>query len=404
MTDAKRNILVHILGNLIANIGYAMATGTLIQVLLSSLGFSASQIYLHTTINQAVQIAVTMTCSKISDRGNVFRRFAMLIMAQGATFLLYIPMCIHARADLSAYLLLLSIGVVSTFISAICGLITYKLPYLIFRTEDYGAVTAACGVISSVISIGMGVAMTALSAKYTYKVIMPWIFPIAAGLVLLSGLLRLRYRPLIDIATVQDNRPRKKADFGAVWQVLRQPLFYQLAIPNLFRGFAGGMAGVLAVVAAADLGYSEQITTAMVSVFAAARMVGYVLFGVLSRCLCPRYTVFFSSLSFLCLPFLLIPGHPILFLCLAAVVTLGHQIEMEAVPALLLRAVSGKISGTYNAYRLMLNCAGSLLATSMASMLTSSVMLPLAMAVQLVSAGCYCFLPIMRKAVPSAVR
>lgn len=404
MTDTRRNIMLHILTKILESIAYAVATGTLFQVFLNSLGFRASQIYLYTTINQAVQIIVTLTCSKVGDRGNIFRRFGMLIMAQGTMFLFYIPLCIQAQADLSAYLLLLGIGVVNTVASAMSGLITYKLPYLIFRTEDYGTITAACGVLSSVISIGMGVAMAALSAKYTYKVIMPWVFSVAAGLILLTGFLRLYYRPLIDPKTVQDDKPRKKADFGAVWQVLRQPLFYQLAIPNLFRGFACGISGVLAVVAAADLGYSEQITTAMVSVLAAANMVGYVLFGVLSRCMCPRHTVFFSGLSLLCLPLLLIPGRPILFLCLVGVLTVGHQIEMEAVPALLLRAVPGKIAGTYNAYRLMLTYVGSLLATSLASILPSSAILPMAMVFQLISGVCYGFLPMMRKTVPRLSR
>lgn len=400
MTDTKRNILLHILTKLIESVAYAVATGTLIQVFLNSLGFSASQIYLHSTINQAVQIAVILTCSKVSDRGNIFRRFGMLIMAQGATFLFYLPMCIRAQADLSAYLLLLGIGVVNMVAATMGGLITYKLPYLIFRVEDYGAVTATCGILSSGISIGMGILMSSLSGRYTYKVIMPWVFSIAAGLLLLSGFLRMYYRPLIDPATVQDNRPRKKADFGAVWQVIRQPLFYQLAIPNLFRGFACGISGVLAVVASADLGYSEQITTAMVSVLAAANMVGYMLFGVLSRRMCPRHTVFFSGLSLLCLPLLLIPGRPILFLCLFGVLTVGHQIEMEAVPALLLRAIPGKVASTYNAYRLILTYGGSLLATSLASFLPSTVMLPMAMIFQMISGVCYCFLPMMHKAVP----
>ncbi len=400
MNHVRRNILIHVICKFIESVAYAVATGTLIQVFLTSLGFRASQIYLHTTLNQAVQIAITLTCSKISDRGNIFRRLSLLIMGQGVMFLCYLPMCIHAQADLSAYLLLLSIGVVNTVVASMGGLITYKLPYLIFRTEDYGTVTAACGVLGSVVSLGMGVAMAALSARFSYKVIMPVVFPVAAVLILLSGFLRRYYHPLIDPTTVQDNRPRKKADFGAVWQVIRQPLFYQLALPNLFRGFSCGMTGVLAVVAAADLGYSEQITTAMVSVLAAAGMLGYVLFGVLSRKMNPRYTVFTSGLSFLCIPFLLIPGKPILFLILTGVLTVGHQIEMEAVPALLLRTIPGRIASTYNAYRLMLTYAGSLLATSLASIIPSSVMLPLAMGLQLISSGCYCFLPMMRKAVP----
>ena len=404
MTDTKRNILLHISAKILESAAYAVVTGTLIQVFLNALGFSASQIYLHTTLNQAAQIAVTMTCSRVGDRGKFFRRYGLTVMGQGALYLCYIPMCIHAQADLSAYLLLLGMGVLSSAVGGVAGLISYKLPYLVFRTEDYGTVTAVGGILSALVSMGMGVLMAALSARYSYQVIMLWAIPAAVAVLLFCGLLRLWYRPLIDPKTVQEENPRKKADFGAIWQVLRQPLFYQLAIPNVFRGFAGGIVGVIAVVAAADLGYSEKITATLVSVFAAANLVGYVLFGVLSRRMSPRYTVLLSGLSFLCLPLLLIPGQPILFLCLAAALTVGHTIEMEAVPALLLRAVSGKIAGPYNAYRLILTFGGSLLATALASGIPSSVMLPLAMGLQLISSGCYCFLPMMRKAVPRLSR
>ena len=402
MTDAKRNVLLKILVTLLEGVAYAIASGTLLQVFLNTIGFSASQIYLHTTINQAVQIAVTLTCSRVGERGNPIRRYAYLIVAQGATFLLYIPLCIRMQADLGAYLLLLTIGILNVIAGGLGGLLSYTVPYLIYNPRDYGAVTAACGIISSLLSMGVGIIMAALTERYSYKAIMLWAFPIAAVLLITSGFLCRSLRPLIDPATIQEKKERKKTDFGAVWQVLRQPIFYQLAPSNIFRGFAGGMAGVLAVVAAADLGYSEQITTTLVSVQAAAQLIGCLLFGVLSRRICPRHTIFVSSLSFLCLPFLLIPNHPILFLCLAAVINMGHYAEMYAVPDLLMRVIPGQIAGTYNAYRLILNHIGTLLATALAAILPSSVMLPLAMAFQLMSGACYFFLPILRKAAPAA--
>ena len=80
--------------------------------------------------------------------------------------------------------------------------------------------------------------------------------------------------------------------------------------------------------------------------------------------------------------------------------TFGYTIEMEAVPALLLRVVPGKIAGPYNAYRIILLNVGVVTATSLASILPSYVMLPTAMVVELVSGICYGFLPLMRKAVP----
>lgn len=404
MRDIRRNILINLTATLICGIAYAAVSGTLMQVFLNSMGFSASQIYLRTTLTQAVQITVSLSCTRIGNRGNFFRTYALVVVVEGILYGCYIPLCLRMQADWSAYLLLLGICACNAAATALNSLLSYKLPYLIYRTEDYGKVTALGGIVSSCIHMVVGVVMAALAAKFTYRVIMPWVFPVAGLLIVISGLMYFLYRPLTDMQTLRGVSSESKKSNDTVWQVLRRPIFYQLAIPSMFRGFAGGMVGVLAVVAAADLGYSEQITTTMVSVAAGAQLLGCALFGVLSSRICPRYTIFASSLSFVCLLFLLIPDSPILFLCLYAVLMVGFYVELYAVPDLLIRVVPGGIAGTYNAYRLIMNQIGALAATTLASFLPSSVILPMTVVLQVISGASFAFLPVIRKAVPGRKR
>jgi hypothetical protein len=217
----------------------------------------------------------------------------------------------------------------------------------------------------------------------------------------MAGLVNFLCRPIIDPQTLQTPKSEGKKDRGTVWKVLRMPIYYQLVIPSVLRGFSSGMIGVLAVVAAADLGYSEQITTTMVSVAAGAQLVGCALFGFLSSRVCPRHTIFISSLSYVCLPLLLIPNSPILFLCLYAVLMTGFYVELYAVPDLLIRVIPGDIAGTYNAYRMILHQLGMLLATTIAGFLPSSVILPMTVVLQGISGMCFCFLPVIRNKVPA---
>ena len=400
MRNVKRNIVLYMSATLITAMAYTAVSGTLMQVFLDSLGFSASQIYFRTTVAQAVQVAVSLTCTGIGNRGNFFLKYALVVAAEGILYGGYVPLCIQMQADWGAYLLLLLIGVLNAVATGLGVIFTYKLPYLIYRTEDYGKVTAITGILSSVLQMGMGVLMAALAARYTYQVIMPWVFPVAGVIIILAGLANLCYRPLVDPKSLTGPKTEDRKDRGMVWQVLRMPIFYQLAIPSLFRGFSSGMVGVLAVVAAADLGYSEQITTTMVSVAAGSQLVGCALFGFLSSKVCPRYTIFLSSMSFVCLPLLLIPDSPILFLCLYAVLMMGFYVELYAVPDLLIRVVPGSIAGTYNAYRMILYQMGTLLATSFASFLPSLVILPMTVVFRAISGICFGFLPVIRKAVP----
>lgn len=404
MGNIKRNIFWNLAAAVITAIAYAAASGTLMQVFLNSMGFSASQIYMRTTVTQAVQIGVNLTCTRIGNRGSFFRTFALIVALEGLLYGCYVPLCLHMSADLSAYLILLVIGILNALATGLTALLNYKLPYLIYRPEDYGKVSAATGILSSVIQMTMGLLMAWLAARFTYQVIMPWVFPIAGLLIMLSGLINFLYLPLEDPKVLLGSKPEEKKNSGTVWQVLRRPIFYQLAIPCVFRGFSAGMVGVLAVVAAADLGYSEQITTTMVSVGAGAQLLGCTLFGLLSSRVCPRYMISISSTSFLCLPLLLIPDSPMLFLCLYAVLMVGFYIDIYSVPDLLFRVIPANIAGTYNAYRLMLHQLGMLLATTIASILPSGVILPMALCFQVISGSCFCFLPVIRKAIPGKKR
>ena len=400
MRDVKRNIFLNLAASLFTGIAYAAASGTLMQVFLNSLGFSASQIYMRTTITQAVQIAVSLTCTRIGNRGNFFRTAALLVTLEGLLYGGYVPLCLRMQADWSAYLLLLLIGVLNAVATALVNLLNYKLPYLIYRTEDYGKVASSMGILSSVTQMVMGVLMASLAARYSYQVVMPWVFPAAGVLILIAGMINFLYRPLADPHTILEPNVKNKKDRATVLQVLSKPIFYHLAIPSLLRGFSGGMVGVLAVVATADLGYSEQVTTTMVSVGAGAHLVGCALYGFLSSRINPRYLIFVSCASYLCVPMLLIPDSPILFLCLYAVLLVGFYVDIYSVPDLLFRVIPAGDAGTYNAYRLILHQLGTLLATTLAAFLPSAMILPMTMCFQVISASCYCFLPVIRKAVP----
>lgn len=402
MNNVKRNIILHMLTSTLRGIAMICVSGTLMQIFLSSIGFSGSQIYLYSTAGQAAQLIITLTCSRFGDRGNFFRRLGFVSAAEGVLLLFYLPLCIRAKAELSDYILLLSVCFLQSAFMGLFTVLNYKLPYFIFRVKDYGRIISVCGVISSGISIGIGALMTALTARFSYSVIMPWILPFSAGVLILSGILKMHFRSLIDPDTIQEHPGEKKKNQHTIKEMLRHPVFYQLVGPNLIRGFASGMTTVFAVIASVDLGYSEQTTTSLVSLCSGATLLACALFGVLSRRVCDRHIVFAGSLAFVCMPLLLIPDSPGLFLALVTVITFGKTLMEYAVPALLLRAVPGEIAGSYNAYRMILQYAGSLLATTLASMVSTTILLPVAMVFQIITGAAYCFLPVLRKAVPSA--
>ena len=158
------------------------------------------------------------------------------------------------------------------------------------------------------------------------------------------------------------------------------------------------MVTVMATVAI-SLGFGAELTTRMVSISAVANLVGCLLFGVVSRYFSPRVSILAGSLCLLMLP-LCLQGSPLLFLIAYAVVYFGRSIVDVAVPSLLICAVDAEIAGPFNAWRMILHNGGTLLATAVASFLSPSALLFVALFSSIASGVSFFALRLLRKASP----
>ena len=136
----------------------------------------------------------------------------------------------------------------------------------------------------------------------------------------------------------------------------------------------------------------------MVSVQSVAMLVGCAIYGVTAKYIRPRYVIFFGSICVLLLPLLLISRNSFLFLALYAIIFFGRTLVDYAVPSAMLYAVPVRIAGPYNAWRMVLNNGGMLLATAVGAIVPSSAwLLWIAFACSLISGGFYLFARVMRK-------
>ena len=403
-SDINRNRILNIVATALRGTALLCATGTLMQTLLSTLGFSPTQNYWHTTLLQFANVLTILLCSRWADKGNIFKRCGYVLVLNGLLFLGFVPACIANNASWYSYALLLGVGIMQQITVGLCTVCEYKVPYFIYKPDDYGIITSIGGIISAIIQFGVGMLITYLETRFEYSLIMVFAFGISAVFASLSGVCHLMYKSIINMEEVQHMNAKEGEKTSVPFKdVFFHPVFIKLLPANLFRGFANGTTVVLAIMAL-DIGYNESVTTAMAPVQSAATFIGCMMFGVVTTKISPRISAFVGSIL-LCagLPMIFF-GNKTVFLAAVAVILFGRTFVDYAVPSVLIKAVPVEIAGTYNAWRMLLHQGGTLLATAIAPYLPVSVLVIITIAFSAYSGFCFLASKELRQVSPAIIK
>ena len=359
-------------------------TGPIMQTFLASLGFSSRFIYINTTLVQTANILTSSLCAQWADRGSVIKRSALCEIPHALLYLCYIPLCLWKSPSFTSFALLTGICLLQSGCIALYTVCEYKLPYFIYGPKDYGTVLAISGIVSSLISLGAGIVITRLASIMDYSSLMLGACIVSFVMMGVSALLHALQKPLNQMhAPVQ----KKDGSKQKVLSIFRQPIFFRMIPANLLRGFAYGTTTIMAAIAL-DLGYSQSVSTALVSFQSGAMLLGCGLFALSGRFLSPRTVTLLGSLTFALFPLMLVKSEA-LFLILFAVTFFGRTLVDYATPSLLRLAVPVEIAGPYNAWRMILHFTGTILATSIAAVIPVWALLALTATAQLVSGVSY---------------
>ena len=379
MKQTNHNKAFFIIAMGLRTVALLCVTGPIMQTFLASIGFSSQWIYIHTSIVQAVNILTISLCSTWADRGSVIRRTAFVELPYALLYLLYIPLCLWKSASLLSFLLLTGICLLQSVCIALWTICEYKLPYYIFTPREYGSVLSIGGIVGGLISLGTGVVITRLSGILSYSTLMLSACTVSLALMLACTALHLGLNPISDAPAACGLKEKKSSQLD----VFRYSLFRKMVPANLMRGFGYGTTTIFAAIAL-DLGFDQSVSTALVSAQSIASLVGCSLVGVCLSFLAPRFVTLAGSLSFALIPLMLIPNR-FVFLSVFVLVYLGRTLVDYSVPAILRAAIPVQIAGPFNAWRMLLHNAGTLIATTVAAFIPVSWLLVLTVVFQLVS-------------------
>ena len=381
LRNVRRNKIKAIIAYTTRTVALMCASGTLMQTFLATLGFDSELIYLHSTLLQAANVLTIILASNWASNGSPIKRSAFTTIPIGLFFLCYIPIAIANHATPMAYVLLCAVGVLQQIAYGLFTVCEYKTPYYIYRADEYGTMLSLCGIISSIFSLLLGFVITFLTERFAFADIMKVAFVISAAMMLIAFIAiycekSLRTEDETLTAPEKKDKPRRV-------RLMRIPIFTRLIHANLMRGFATGIIGVLAAIAL-DLGYDETLTASMVYAQSLASLAACAFFALISKKVQSRFVVMGGSLLVVLLPLLLIKSSS-LFLLLYIVIMVGRTLIDYGVPSMLIKVVPVEIAGPYHAWRMVLQNAGMLLATTLATVIPVIYLLVVSAVFQLIS-------------------
>ena len=381
LRNVRRNKIKAIIAYTARTVALMCASGTLMQTFLATLGFDSELIYLHSTLLQAANVLTILLASNWASNGSPIKRSAFTTIPIGLLFLFYIPIAIANQATPMSYVLLCSVGIVQQIAYGLFTVCEYKTPYYVYKADEYGMMLSICGIISSVFSLFFGFVVSFLTERFAFSDIMKFAFAISAVLMLITFVSIYCEKSLRN--EDEDKETEKSPKKRQRVQLLRIPVFNRLIHANLLRGFAAGMIGVLAAVAL-DLGHTEKLTASMVYAQSLASLGACAVFAMISKKVPGRFVVVTGSLLIVLTPLLLIKNS-LLFLIIYTVIMVGRTLVDYGVPSMLLKVVPVEIAGPYHAWRMALQNAGMLLATTLATFIPVPYLLALTAVFQLIS-------------------
>ena len=382
--DALKNKIRATISYTVRTVAVMFAHGPLMQTFLSVVGFDSYLIYIHSSLIQAANVLTLLLFSSWANNDCPIRRSAFTTIPTGLLFLLYIPVAIGNNASIEAYILLAGVGVAQQVSIGLFTICEYKVPYYIYNKDEYGMMLSICGVLSSLLSLGSGALISYLTAIYSFTEIMTVAFVLSAVMMGIAFITTISQKNLLadDPSAAPPDKKEKK--LSSVVELFKHATFTHLIGANLMRGFAAGIIGVLATVAL-DLGHNESLTAAMVSAVSAASLISCAFFAVSAKRISPNLLLVVGSLTIGLTPILLVRDSAV-YLAVYTVITVGRTLIDYSVPAMLIKVVPIEIAGPYNAWRLLIQNAGSLIATTVAPLLPIPLLLALT-AVFMIVAG-----------------
>ncbi len=345
MSQKSKYIINNVLWTLISTV----IIGAMLQTFLLEKGFSEEKVGQYVSIMQFVQMAVIFIFSRYVDR------VKNIIKLTASSNLMYVPLLVLMSVMCfkgSSFVLMMVFGITAYIAVGLYNVLAYKIPYHIMDMQNYGKWTGISGGIAAAFMLALTFSLSMLQKKIGYFPTMKFFYPIVTVGAIAFAVMTASYKQIDNIPVSEE----KKKIF-----LLKYKPFTVLIIPNLIRGFCAGIIGMAVTIGYADDKLNSESAGILI-----------VLTQIVSIPANYLYTKFTNKEPILILLFSIgILGSASLmgmldstgFLICYGIAYFCLMIVNVAVPVLVTRIVDYEVVGQYNGWRILLNTAGTFLAS-----------------------------------------
>ena len=335
-------------------IGFMFCTGAIVQTFLLHVGFSESQVYIYSSLTSMVQVFIMLPLTFLADRiRNVKVVCAISNLSLGVMAIPLLVLAIYPEVMSIGFVALFFVITVITYTGVgLNSILQYRLPYHVIDMADYGRVSAMSCALAGGITFLFSNIYTYLVNKLDYMHSMLLFIPFAVLCFIVTTMTILSMKTMKE----QDDTTQGLTK-ESVLAVFKNRDTYLLILPNLTRGLAGGVLGLITVIGIGN-GLVDEHSSGWINTLAQA---GLFLGNIAYAAFCKKYSsggmLLLSSVGFcLALPFCLKAGS-IGFFVFFAVAYFFKMMNDTAVPVAVAEIIPEEQMGAFTSIRMLVMTA-----------------------------------------------
>ena len=332
-----------------------LTSGAVLQTFLIEYGLGEQQVNVYSSVMQIFQVATILFFSKIADRAkNIIKMSALMRFFEIPLVVLLFALCFFTDMNPTlAIVLIFALGFLYNFSMGSRSVVDYKLPYNIIDIKDYGKMTALAGILIGIFSVLFSLALKFLQNKTEYFLSMKIVFIIAALMIFVYFVVTWLMKQTHKMPPLEKKQKTN---------IFKYKPYTHLIIPNLARGFSGGVVG-LAVTIGYFTGVIDKSSSGYIVIITSAMTVlGCFVYSFLSKKVNDGILHLILGIAMAVLLPLLCLGGTAFFLISYTLIFFVKIIIDYAVPVTLTKVIDYRIAGQFSAWRMLLHTLGTSLA------------------------------------------
>ena len=333
---------------------------SILSVFFLFFGMTELQIGFHASITSILGLVVSLSCSGIPAGFSDSRKpIGVMLVIRAVLILGYTLFCIWTVPTNLFYIAMLCIGSVMAVEASLRCIFEYKIPYELYDISHYSTYIGYSSLFNGIVNTALGVLLPVFYSLYDFVAVTRCCLFAAIVFHVLALLVNLSRKPLKKQSEIDLTQNKLKVNpINDLNMLLHNKDFLSLIVPNILRGFGGGIIALIAVIVIKEFGVTEGEATIITSVTGIATLLSSVIYVYMARHLGTPLSCLIGGILFgtICIS---MTGSYIQFLVIYCIAYIGYNIVGSAIPNMVYQSVDQSIISPFHTWRMALTSLGS---------------------------------------------